>query len=47
MDAVLLLDEGRMVDTGSHDELMERSPAYRRLLNVSGDASALEEQACA
>jgi ABC-type multidrug transport system fused ATPase/permease subunit len=47
MDAVLVLDEGRVVDSGSHEELMERSPAYRRLLNVSNEPSPLEEEVCA
>ncbi|QNP74904.1 hypothetical protein IAG44_39425 [Streptomyces roseirectus] len=30
---VVLLEEGRVVDSGPHDELLARCPAYRRLLN--------------
>ncbi|WP_345574150.1 ABC transporter ATP-binding protein [Streptomyces prasinosporus] len=32
-DTVVLLEEGRIVDTGPHDKLLARCPAYRRLLN--------------
>lgn len=31
-DRVLLLDQGQIVDRGSHDELLGRSEAYRRVL---------------
>ncbi|MGW4425065.1 ABC transporter ATP-binding protein [Streptosporangium sp. NPDC004631] len=31
-DTVVLLEEGRVADTGSHDDLLARSAAYRRLL---------------
>lgn len=30
-DRVVLMDAGRLVDTGTHDELFERSPLYREL----------------
>ncbi len=30
-DLVILLDRGRVVDQGTHDELLERSAAYRRI----------------
>ena len=31
-DRVAVLDGGRIVDTGSHDELLARSPRYREIL---------------
>lgn len=34
-DRVALLDHGRIVDTGTHEELLRRSARYRELLNVS------------
>ncbi|MCL2614240.1 MAG: ABC transporter ATP-binding protein/permease [Nocardioidaceae bacterium] len=37
-DRVVVLADGRLDDTGTHEELMERSPAYRALL------SGLEEK---
>ena len=30
-DVILVLDEGRLVDSGRHDELLESCPLYRRL----------------
>jgi ATP-binding cassette, subfamily B, bacterial len=44
---IVVLDEGRVLDTGTHEELLARCPAYRRLLRgdeVLGDeAAALPE----
>ncbi|NKI22970.1 ABC transporter ATP-binding protein [Paenibacillus dendritiformis] len=31
-DAVILIDDGRILDQGSHDELMRRSELYRRIV---------------
>ena len=31
VDRILVLDQGRLVDQGRHDELDERCPLYRRL----------------
>ncbi len=31
-DRILLLDEGRIADTGTHQELLERNPRYREIL---------------
>ncbi len=36
-DRVLLLDEGRIVEEGTHDELIARSPRYRLLLTGLDD----------
>jgi ATP-binding cassette subfamily B protein len=36
-DQIAVLDEGRLVDQGTNDELMERCPLYRLLLAGPGD----------
>ena len=41
-DRVVLIDRGRVVDTGSHDDLLARSPLYRDLF---GDATAPDDGA--
>ena len=38
-DRVAILDEGRIVDEGSHAELLRRSPAYRELLALESEAA--------
>ncbi|WP_328322798.1 ABC transporter ATP-binding protein/permease [Kribbella sp. NBC_00382] len=45
-DEVLFLDEGRIVDQGTHVELQERSAAYRDLVDAyEKDAARREEEA--
>src|SRR6478735_2876558 len=40
-DRVVLLEDGRVADDGTHDELMARNPAYRELLTgLDADAAA-------
>lgn len=39
-DRVVLLDHGRVVDTGSYDELLARNPLFGRLMSDPGKASA-------
>ncbi len=36
-DRIAVLDEGRVADTGTHDELIARCPLYRLLLSGPGD----------
>ncbi len=36
-DRIAVLDEGRVVDTGTHEELIARCPLYRLLLSGPGD----------
>ena len=37
-DRIIVLDDGRIVQTGTHAELLQSSPLYRRMLNAYGDA---------
>lgn len=39
-DAVAVLDEGRIVALGTHDELLESSPLYRELMGAAATAAA-------
>ena len=34
MDKILFLDEGRLVDVGTHAQLLERSPDYRKMVEL-------------
>jgi ATP-binding cassette subfamily B protein len=39
-DRIVVLDEGRVVDEGTHEELSARCPLYARLLSGPGDGEA-------
>jgi len=39
-DRIAVLNEGRLVDVGSHSELMERCPLYRRLYRLQFEVGA-------
>ncbi|SII46216.1 drugs-transport transmembrane ATP-binding protein ABC transporter [Mycobacteroides abscessus subsp. abscessus] len=39
-DVVAVLDEGRIVARGTHEELLETSPLYRELMGAGMQASA-------
>ncbi|WP_336924059.1 ABC transporter ATP-binding protein [Aquipuribacter sp. SD81] len=43
-DAVVHLEHGRVVDTGTHEELMGRDPAYRNLVEAYARDAAEREQ---
>ncbi len=40
MDKIVFIDDGKLVDTGTHQELVERCPAYARMVQLQ----KLEEQ---
>jgi ATP-binding cassette subfamily B protein len=40
-DRIVLMDAGRIIDTGSHEDLLERSDLYRQLITSEDDAERL------
>jgi ABC-type multidrug transport system fused ATPase/permease subunit len=38
-DRIAVLDKGRIVQTGTHAELLHISPLYQRMVSAYGDAS--------
>jgi ABC-type multidrug transport system fused ATPase/permease subunit len=37
-DRIFILEQGRLLDSGSYDELMERSAYFRQMVEASKDA---------
>lgn len=44
MDKIVLLDDGKIIDVGSHEELMERCAAYRSMVELQKLTSAEKEE---
>ncbi len=46
LDLIVLLEGGRLVDQGTHDELLQHSDRYRQMvfLQVSGEKTAVATQ---
>ena len=45
-DAIVVLEDGSIADTGTHEQLLERCELYRRMLDASViDPTATEEVA--
>ncbi|HJY97926.1 MAG TPA: ABC transporter transmembrane domain-containing protein, partial [Streptosporangiaceae bacterium] len=42
-DRIVVLDQGRVADSGTHEELTERCPLYRRLITGTDDDETVED----
>jgi ABC-type multidrug transport system fused ATPase/permease subunit len=41
-DKIVVLDKGRIVDMGKHEELLSRNPLYKRLYEMQFADSAVQ-----
>ncbi|MDV6378106.1 thiol reductant ABC exporter subunit CydD [Sporosarcina sp. GW1-11] len=41
MDAIIVIDQGKIIETGSHEQLLQRNGAYCRLLEARGKGHAV------
>lgn len=43
-DKIIVMDDGKIVDVGSHDQLMESSVIYREVYESQNKGGGLSEQ---
>jgi subfamily B ATP-binding cassette protein MsbA len=44
-DRIVVIEDGRITETGSHEHLMQQSGTYRRLYDLQFDADRFERRA--